>query len=169
MSVPWAVGAGLAGMLTVTAAHAVGKSFDGLSCTSNLVADLAGRQMPTERVAATEARHKDLGLKHLGAFGLEKNGDPWTLVSWQLCGREYALLERKGVVRDVLASPLPPGSPPSQIVSCKTDGAAVPGTVVAFSPEASPRWPAAVQQAWRIDDKSLRFVRVTGRDVICQP
>ncbi|MFN9943119.1 MAG: CYTH domain-containing protein, partial [bacterium] len=53
----------------------------------------------------------------IGAF-LEIEGDPWTLISWGICGREHVILERNGVVRDVLVAPAEAAQSKSVIVSC---------------------------------------------------
>ena len=58
--------------------------------------------MPNERVVVIEERHKDLGLKDLGGTEIS---DRLFLISWRICGEEYALLEDQGVVRDVLKFP----------------------------------------------------------------
>ena len=163
--------AGVFVILALAPAQALGapKSFAGIVCNSDIAAALVGRYMPNERVRATEARHADIGLKNLGAYGMENEGDPWTLISWEICNREYLLLERRGIVRDVLASPLPPPSPPSQIASCTVDGSAVAGTAVAFVLANDRKWPRPVEYAWRIDDKTLKFSRIEGKEVSCTP
>jgi hypothetical protein len=55
--------------------------------------------MSNERVVAIEDRHKDLGLKDLGGTEIS---DRLFLITWRICGEEYALLEDKSIVRDVI-------------------------------------------------------------------
>jgi hypothetical protein len=162
---------GLLSTLSLLTAHAFAaeKSFDGVTCEMNIPSALIGRRMPNERVAATQARYKGIGLKDLGAYGTENGGDSWTLISWQICGREYLLLERREIVRDVLASPLPPGSPQSQITSCTVDGASLPGTAVAFVSTNVPKGPMLVEYAWRINDTTIKFAKIAGREIVCAP
>ena len=151
--------------------HAAGaeKSFDGITCQSNISSALVGRHMPNERAASIEERYKSIRLKDIGAFGMEAEGDPWTLISWEICGREYLLLERQDVVKDVLASEIPPGGPHAQIASCAADGSKLPGTGVAFVERDEKKWPRAVKSAWLIDDKKIKFVKVTANEIVCTP
>lgn len=145
------------------------KSFDGVTCKTDMPSALIGRYMPNEKVMTTETRHKDIGLKDLGAYGMEKQGDPWTLISWQICEREYVLLERRGIVKDVLASPLPSGSPESKIVSCSVDGSIILGTSVAFVSSDDQKWPKHVDYAWFINGKTIKFTRIEGKEIVCEP
>jgi len=162
---------GLLSAFTLLSAGAIAadKSFDGVTCKTNVPSALIGRHMPNERVATTEARHKDIGLKDLGAYGMENEGDPWTLISWQICGQEYLVLERRGIVRDVLASPMPPGSPESQIASCAVDGSSLHGTAVAFVSANDKEWPKLVEYAWLINDKTIKFAKIEGKEIVCAP
>lgn len=143
------------------------KSFDGVTCKSDIPSALIGRQMPNERVVLTEPRHKDIGLKHLGAYGMENEGDPWTLITWEICGRDYIVLERRGVVKDVLAAPLPKESLRSQIVSCVADGASKDGTAVAFVSVDKQPLRERVQNVWLIDEKKIKFSKIEGEEIMC--
>jgi len=144
------------------------KSFDGITCQSNISVALIGRAMPNERVMVIEERYKNIGLEDLGAFGMEPQGDPWTLISWLICGREYALLEKNHIVKDVLESPFV-GSYRSQIVSCSVNGSKIPETAVVFiNPEVT-KWPMTAKNAWLIDDNAVKFVSIVGNEIICSP
>lgn len=156
--------------MAMLSAHAarIEKSFDGITCQSDIASALIGRHMSDERVVSIEGRYKSIRLKDLGAFGMEVDGDPWTLISWEICGREYLLLERRDIVKDALASPVPAGRPRSQIASCTVNGSSVPGTAVAFVETDDKKWPKAVKNAWRIDDKKIQFVRIAGNEIVCK-
>ena len=162
---------GLISAFTLFSANAIAaeKSFDGVTCKTNVSSALIGRHMPNERVVTTAARHKDIRLKNIGAYGMENEGDPWTLISWQICGREYLVLERRGIVRDVLASPMPLGSPESQIASCAVYGLRLHGTAVAFISANDNKWPMLVKYAWLINDDTLKFSRIEGKEIVCTP
>jgi hypothetical protein len=73
--------------------------FDSVRCGSDVRKALVGRKMPNEKIVVLEERHKDLGLKDLGASEIS---DRLSVISWRICGEEYVLLEDKDVVRDVL-------------------------------------------------------------------
>ena len=55
--------------------------------------------MSNEAIAVLEERHKDLGLKDLGASEIS---DRLFAISWRICGEDYILFEEKNTVRDVL-------------------------------------------------------------------
>jgi len=76
--------------------------FDSVRCGSDIRKALIGRKMPNEKIAVLEEKHKDLGLKDLGASEIS---DQLSVISWRICGEEYALLEDKDTVRDVLKFP----------------------------------------------------------------
>src|SRR5215475_13039813 len=101
--------------------------FDSIRCGSDVREALLGRRMSNEKIAAIEERHKDLGLKDLGAMAISNSV---FLISWQICGDEYALLEDKDVVRDILKFPKHSKDSPQFIGSCQLNGHDVPGTVI---------------------------------------
>src|SRR6266481_2007481 len=76
--------------------------FDLVRCGSEVRKVLVGHKMSNEPIAVLEERHKDLGLKDLGASEIS---DRLSVISWRICGEEYALLEDKDTVRDVLKFP----------------------------------------------------------------
>ena len=61
--------------------------FDSVRCGADIRNALLGRTMPNERIIAIEERHKDLGLKDLGGTEIS---DRLFLISWRICGEEYA-------------------------------------------------------------------------------
>lgn len=99
--------------------------FDSVRCGSDIRKALLGRTMPNEKVVAIEGRHKDLRLKDLGGTEIS---DRLFLISWRICGEEYALLEEKDVVRDVMKFPKHSKESPEFIGSCQLDGQDVQGT-----------------------------------------
>ena len=90
--------------------------FDSIRCGSDVQKALLGRKMPNEKVVAIEERHKDLGLKDLGASEIS---DHLSVISWRICGDEYVLLRDKDVVRDVLKFPKHSKESPAFIGSCR--------------------------------------------------
>lgn len=159
----------LIGISSVPVTAASKNDFDGITCQNDIVPALIGRHMPNRRVVTIEARYKNIGLKDLGAFGMEIDGDPWTLISWEICGREYALLERDDIVRDVVAFPIPSGGSQSQIASCSVNGSALQGTALALVDESDQTLQGRVKNAWLIDGKAMKFVKIAGDEIVCTP
>ena len=89
--------------------------FDSVRCGSHVRKALVGHKMSNEPVAVLEERHKDLGLKDLGASEIS---DRLSAISWRICGEEYVLLEDKDIVRDVLKFPKHSKDSPQFIGSC---------------------------------------------------
>ena len=138
--------------------------FDSVHCGSDVGKALVGRTMPNEKVVATEERHRDLGLKDLGGTDIS---DRLFLISWQICGEEYALLEDKDVVKDVLKFPKHSKDSPEFIGSCQLNGRRVPGTAIGvLKNEAGVEMLPAVI-AWKIDDKQTKFVMLQAEGLRC--
>ena len=151
------------------AAAAAASGFDGLDCGSDIAAALVGRAMPNGPVVETEARYAGLQLQALGAFGMEVDGDPWTLGGWMICGTEYLVLEKAATVRDVLPSPTGPGGARSELVSCRRDGEALAATAVAFPTSQPVDWSKPLAQVWLIDDAAVAFRKLEGAGIVCAP
>jgi hypothetical protein len=78
--------------------------FEGIKCGADIPKSLIGKRDSNGRVVVLEKRHKNLGLKDLGGTEIS---DRLFVISWLVCGSEYALLlnTEKNLVRDVLAVP----------------------------------------------------------------
>ena len=59
--------------------------FDSIRCGSDVRKALLGRKMSNEKIVAIEERHKDLGLKDLGASEIS---DRLSVISWRICGED---------------------------------------------------------------------------------
>ena len=105
-------------MQTVLIRFAVDLTFEKLSSAA---------RCRMRRLLLIEERHKELGLKDLGASEIS---DRLSVISWRICGEEYVLLEDKDVVRDVLKFPKHSKESPAFIGSCQLNGHDVPGTAI---------------------------------------
>jgi hypothetical protein len=138
--------------------------FDSVHCGSDVRQALLGHTMSNEKIVAIEERHKDLGLKDLGGTEIS---DRLFLISWQICGDEYVLLEDKDVVRDVLKFPKHSRASPQFIGSCQLNGHDVPGKTIGVlkNEDGVEILPAAI--AWKIDDKQMKFVKLETEGLGC--
>jgi hypothetical protein len=138
--------------------------FDSVRCGSDVRKVLVDRTMPNEKVVLIEERHKDLGLKDLGGTEIS---DRLFLISWRICGEEYALLEDRGVVRDVLKFPKHSKDSPEFIGACQLNGHDVPGTAIGVlkNENGVEILPAVI--AWKIDDKQMKFVKLQTEGLRC--
>jgi hypothetical protein len=138
--------------------------FDLVRCGSDVRKALLDRTMPNEKVVLIEERHKDLGLEDLGGTEIS---DRLFLISWQICGEEYALLEDQGVVRDVLEFPKHSKDSPEFIGACQLNGHDVPGAAIGVlkNENGVEILPAVI--AWKIDDKQMKFVKLQTEGLRC--
>ena len=138
--------------------------FDSVRCGSDVRKALVDRTMPNEKAVLIEERHKDLGLKDLGRTEIS---DRLFLISWRICGEEYALLEDRGVVRDVLEFPKHSKDSPEFIGACQLNGHDVPGTAIGVlkNENGVEILPAVI--AWKIDDKQMKFVKLQTEGLRC--
>jgi hypothetical protein len=138
--------------------------FDSVRCGSDVRKALLGRKMRNETIVVLEERHKDLGLKDLGASEIS---DILSIISWRICGEEYVLLEDKDVVRDVLKFPKHSKESPEFMGSCQLNGHDVPGTVIGVlkNEDGVKILPAAA--AWKIDEKQMKFVELKPEGLRC--
>ena len=138
--------------------------FDSVRCGSDVRKALVGRKMPNEKIVAIEERHKELGLKDLGASEIS---DRLSVISWRICGEEYVLLEDKDVVRDVLKFPKHSKDSPAFIGSCQLNGHDVPGTAIGVLKNENGVQILPAVSAWKIDDKQMKFVELKTEGIRC--
>jgi hypothetical protein len=120
--------------------------------------------MSNERVVVIEQRHKDLALQDLGGSEIS---DRLFLTSWRICGDEYALLEEKNVVRDVLKFPQHSKASPEFIGSCQIDGKKVSDTIIAVLRNEKGAESLSATAAWKIDAKVTGFVALRTDGLRC--
>lgn len=138
--------------------------FSSVRCGSDVPKSLIGRTMSNEPVAAIEQRHKDLGLRDLGGSEIS---DRLFLISWQICGDEYALLEENDVVRDVLRFPRHSKDSPAFLGSCRKNGNETSGTIIAVLRNEKKARSLSATAAWKIDEKAARFVELSPEGLQC--
>ena len=138
--------------------------FDSIRCGSDIRKALLGRKMSNETIVVLEERHKDLGLKDVGASEIS---DRLNVISWRICGEEYVLLEDKDVVRDVLKFPKHSKDSPAFIVSCQLNGHEVPGTAISVLRNENSVAILSAVSAWKIDDKQMKFVELKTEGLRC--
>jgi hypothetical protein len=138
--------------------------FDSVRCGSDVRKALLGRRMSNEKIVAIEERHKDLGLKDLGA---QEISDRLFLITWRVCGDEYVLLEDKDVVRDVLKFPKHSKDTPQFIGSCQLNGHDVPGTAIGVLKNENGVEVLPAVAAWKINDKQMKFVKLQTEGLRC--
>ena len=151
-------------LFCTTKIYAAGDGFESVRCGSDIAKALIGRKTPNEPVVKTEARHKDIGLKHLGA---DEISDRLNLVFWEICGEEYATLEDGDIIKDALKFPKHSKDTPEFDGSCQLNGKDLPYYAVGVlkNEEGSATLQALI--AWKIDEKQKKFVALPTEGLRC--
>jgi len=139
-----------------------GDAFDAVRCDGDVGKALVGKKIGNEPVMQIEKRHSALGLKDEGG---EEISDSLSYQSWTICGGSYHILERKGVVRDVIRADHSKKSP-AFLGACSVDGSATPYSVFAIlADDDKATLPAST--AWRIDESSAHFIHLETKGMTC--
>jgi len=138
--------------------------FEAVKCGSDIAKALIGKRMSNEPVVKTEARHKDLALKDLGA---DEINDNMNTINWLICGNEYVILESKEIVRDVLLLPPHSKSAPAFDSICERNGIQMKEVVVGVLKDEPGAQTLQAQQAWKIDEKNAKFVKIATDGLRC--
>jgi hypothetical protein len=153
-----------------------GDEFEAVRCGGDIPRALIGKHSPNEPVGVTEARHRDLALKDLGADIIT---DEINMIDWSICGAEYYLLEDQDyLIRDVL--PFPNHSRTAAAADsreCQRDGQEMKELVYAVldnkdgynikMSDYKDKTPLPVLWAWKVDEKKTKFVKLDVGGMLC--
>lgn len=150
--------------------------FDAIKCGADVPKAMVGKHYSSnERVVVIQARHSNLGLKDLGGIEIS---DRLFLISWRICGSEYAVLlnTKKDLVQDVLPVPAHSlRSPQSFAEQCQIAGKDTPDAVIAILDNSQGQKPKSYLEkimlpakfAWKIDERQERFVPMPIPNLSC--
>jgi hypothetical protein len=137
-------------------------AFDAVKCDGDVAKALVGGKIGEEPVAAIEKRHAAIGLKDEGG---DEISDSVFYQSWTICGGSYHMLEKGGVVRDVVRADHSKAAP-SFVGTCKAGGAEQKDQVLAVL-EAGDAESLPAKSAWRIDESKAKFVAMDTKGLTC--
>ena len=142
--------------------------FESVRCGEDVVKALRGRKKSDGPVVNLEARHKDIGLKDLGAE-YASDDESLGLVFWMICGEEYATLEDKNFMRDVIKIPKHSNETPEFVGRCQLNGKDLPDEIIGVlkNEEGGTSLPAV--KVWKIDQKQKKFVPLQTEGIRCGP
>jgi hypothetical protein len=154
-----------AAMLFASGQSLLADEFQGLQCGADVPKAMIGKRSSNLPVVQIEKKYQPLGLKDLGGDELS---DSLSSVNWMICGSEYIeLVDRKGMVRDVLALPPHSKTQPAFSGYCQLKGKDLPDVIVAVLDGSAANAPLPIRTAWRIDPKQAKFVAIPGMGVTC--
>jgi hypothetical protein len=140
-------------------------AFKNVKCDADIPKALIGQHSENERIAVTEGKYRSLKLKHLGA---DEKSAQLSSINWLICGKEYIMLvDRKGLVRDVIEFPPHSRKSPAYGGYCQLNGKKLPDifTAVLNAEVAGDMLPALF--AWKIDLKAAKFVKASTDGLRC--
>jgi hypothetical protein len=164
----------LLGILVLSSGEAFADEFDAVRCGADIPGALIGKHSRNEKVAVTEARHRDLALKDLGADIIT---DEINMIDWSICGAEYyVLVDRHDIIRDVLPFPAHSKTTPAAGGPCQRDGRKMDDTIYAVLDnkagennkyDQNDETLLAVLAAWKVDLKKVKFVKLEVANMRC--
>jgi hypothetical protein len=139
--------------------------FQGVRCNSEIPKAIIGKRTSNGPVTVTEKKYRGLGLKDLGA---DEVSEQLSSINWLICGSEFILLvDRAGVVRDVLPFPAHSKRSPAFSGLCQRDGRETPDVIIAILDGASTAESLPAKVAWKIDQRHAKFLRVSVAGLVC--
>ena len=148
--------------------------FADVKCGSDIPQALIGKHVSDGPAAASESRHKGLGLKNLGG---DEISDRLFLASWKICGSEYELLvnTKQNLIRDVLAFPPHSATSPMFVGTCQVQGKTIPSVVAILNnsaghnarDHAQAKTMLQVTVAWKLDEAKEKFEKLSTENLTC--
>ena len=155
----------LAAILLGWGQPAFADEFQNLKCGTDIPKALIGKRSTNGPVVESEKKYRALGLKGLGA---DEISDQLSSVNWLICGSEYVeLIDRRGLVRDALAFPPHSRSAPAFSGICQAKGRDLSDIILAVLDGSTAADPLPVKTAWKIDQKSAKFVAISAEGLMC--
>lgn len=140
-------------------------AFTGIKCGSDIPSALIGKHDSNDTVVKIEARHKDLGLKDLGA---DEISEDLNSINWMICGSEYMLLEdKKSLIHDVIQVPDHAKHALTYTGICKINGKDNPDFIFAILNDEEGKKMLTASAAWVIDQKARKFKKIDTEGMVC--
>jgi hypothetical protein len=155
----------LASIFLASGQIASADEFQKVKCGSDIPKAMIGQRSPNERIVITEKKHRSLGLKHLGA---DEISDRLSSINWLICGAEFiALVDRNGLVGDVLPHPAHSKQSPAFSGICQIRGKDLPDIIFAILDGAKATDPLPAVMAWKIDQQHNKFIKISTEGLLC--
>ncbi|HEY2345430.1 MAG TPA: hypothetical protein VGH80_06030 [Xanthomonadaceae bacterium] len=138
--------------------------FGSVTCGGDVAKALVGKKLSNEADSVVESRHRNLALKDLGG---DEISDDIFLSVWTICGGDYMLTLRHGVVRDVLKMPAHSATEKEFDGDCTKGKTPVPGVIVGTLADQPGSDALAAKTAWKLDDKTGKFTSIPADGLMC--
>ena len=138
--------------------------FGSVTCAGDIPKALVGKKLSNESDGVVESRHKNLALKDLGG---DEITDDIFLSTWTICGNDYMLTLKHGVVSDVLKMPAHAGAEKEFDGDCRKGNAPVSGVIVGILVDRPGSDALSAKTAWKLDDKTGKFTSIPADGLTC--
>ena len=139
--------------------------YQGLHCGDDITKAMIGKRTVNAPIVEIEKKYRAIGLKNLGG---DEISDNLSSVGSMICGSEYIeLIDRKGIVRDALAFPQHSKTQPAFSGFCQVNGKDLPDVIVGVLDGSAAGDLLPVKTAWKIDQKQVKFVAISGEGMLC--
>ncbi len=138
--------------------------FGSVTCGGDIAKALVGKKLSNEADSVVEKRHKNLALKDLGG---DEISDDVFLSTWTICGNDYMLTLKRGVVSDVLKLPAHAGAEKEFDGDCTKGKTPVPGVIVGILMDKPGSDALPAKTAWKLDGKTGKFISIPADGLTC--
>ena len=146
------------------ASRAADDGFGGVTCGGDVAKALVGKKLSNEADSVVENRHKNLALKDLGG---DEISDAIFLSTWTICGSDYFLTLKRGVVSDVLKLPAHSGAEKAFDGDCTKGKTPVPGVIVGILVDQPGSDALPAKSAWKLDGETGKFTSIPAEGLTC--
>jgi len=137
-----------------------GDEFDKVQCNSDIPKAMLGRYSPNSKVVEIERRHKDIGLKALGADDLGTDNEQFSTVYWMICGNRFITIDADNHIRGVMQLAPKINDASEYTGKCKSNNEEIPEFVFALIEN------KVIRNAWKIDKKK-GFIKLDTKELEC--
>jgi len=145
-----------------------GDGFEDVRCGGDIPKALIGKKGDEEPVVKIEERHKDIGLKDLGAE-IISDDERLSMIFWKICGEEYVTLEYDDQCTDALKFPKHSKETPQFDGFCELNGKELKDVVLGVLKREEGAKNFQALSAWKIDEKQKKFVPLSVEGLRCGP
>ena len=138
--------------------------FGSVTCGGDIPKAMVGKKLSNESDSAVENRQKNLTLKDLGG---DEITDDLFLSTWTICGSDYMLTLKRGVVSDVLKMPAHAGAEKEFDGDCTKGKTPVPGVIVGILVDRSGSDALSAKTVWKLDEKTGKFTSMPADGLTC--
>lgn len=139
--------------------------FARVRCGTDIPKALLGQRETSHTIVFKEATHKNIGLRQLGASIIDGK---MNTINWLICGREFVILDKGDVIKDLIVFPAHSATFPAFEGRCKINGRQTNDPIVAvLEGKYEPGKFLPARAAWLINRKKAKFIKMDATHLLC--